>query len=94
MRELVDDPILVVGDFNATRWNSAFRELLDADLSDAADDVGHGLRTTWKGTGRVPIEMVLDHILVSDDFGVLDTRVGPGVGSDHRPVIADVALLP
>lgn len=94
MRGRVDGPILVVGDFNATRWNSTFRDLLDADLSDAADVVGHGLRTTWKGTGRVPIEMVLDHVLVSDDFGVLDTRVGPGVGSDHRPVVADLALRP
>jgi endonuclease/exonuclease/phosphatase (EEP) superfamily protein YafD len=92
LRADVSVPLVVLGDFNATRWNESFRSLLATGLRSAADDVGHGLRTTWKGSGGIPIEMVLDHVLVSDEIVTLDTRVGAGVGSDHRPVIADLAL--
>jgi endonuclease/exonuclease/phosphatase (EEP) superfamily protein YafD len=90
-RRSVVGPLVVAGDFNANRWNPTFADVLDADLTDAADAVGHGLRTTFR-SGRAPMPMVLDHVLVSDDIGVFDTRVGEGVGSDHRPLIADLAV--
>jgi endonuclease/exonuclease/phosphatase (EEP) superfamily protein YafD len=92
-RPSVDGPLVVAGDFTATRWNPAFADLLDADLTDAADAVGHGLRTTFTGSFGLPAEMVLDHVLLSDDVAAVDTMVGRAAGSDHRPLVADLALV-
>jgi endonuclease/exonuclease/phosphatase family metal-dependent hydrolase len=36
----------------------------------------------------------LDHVLVSPGVEVQAIQEGVGQGSDHRPVIADLALLP
>jgi endonuclease/exonuclease/phosphatase (EEP) superfamily protein YafD len=38
--------------------------------------------------------MRLDHVLVSPGVDVQSIREGIGQGSDHRPVIAGLALLP
>ena len=83
-------PLIAAGDYNATIWHQELRELLDTGLTDAAEHVGKGLATTWKGA---PIlETPIDHVLVSDEVTVLDVHVGEGRGSDHRPVIADLAV--
>lgn len=52
---------------------------------------GRGYQPTWPGH-FVPLWIPLDHCLVSPDLTVLDRRVGPHVGSDHRPVIVDLAF--
>lgn len=83
-------PLIAAGDYNATIWHQGLRELLDTGLTDAAGHVGKGLAGTWKGA---PIlESPIDHVLVSDEVTVLDVHVGEGAGSDHRPVIADLAV--
>jgi endonuclease/exonuclease/phosphatase (EEP) superfamily protein YafD len=38
--------------------------------------------------------MRLDHVLVSHGIEVRSIREGLGRGSDHRPIIADLVLLP
>jgi endonuclease/exonuclease/phosphatase family metal-dependent hydrolase len=38
--------------------------------------------------------MRLDHVLVSAGVEVRSIREGLGQGSDHRPIIADLVLLP
>jgi endonuclease/exonuclease/phosphatase family metal-dependent hydrolase len=38
--------------------------------------------------------MRLDHVLVSPGVETRSIREGRGEGSDHRPIIADLALLP
>jgi endonuclease/exonuclease/phosphatase (EEP) superfamily protein YafD len=63
------------------------RELAD----DAWETGGRGFGFTWpNGMFQLP-PIRLDHVFVSRDFGVLGARVGTGAGSDHRPVVADVA---
>jgi endonuclease/exonuclease/phosphatase (EEP) superfamily protein YafD len=84
-------PLLVVGDFNAGYWNDAFADLVATDLRDAHDVVGRGLDGSWKG---VRIETLIDHVLVSPEWGVSAVRNGEGRGSDHRPVVADLFLRP
>jgi endonuclease/exonuclease/phosphatase (EEP) superfamily protein YafD len=32
-------------------------------------------------------------VLYSDGFEVIDRRLGPPLGSDHRPVVVDLALV-
>ncbi len=83
------DLSVVLGDFNASQWSAVMRDFRrGTGLRDSA--VGHGLHLTWP-TSEPLLYVPLDHILVSEQLWVLDSRVGPVVGSDHRPVIADLA---
>ncbi|MCA1845360.1 MAG: endonuclease/exonuclease/phosphatase family protein [Actinobacteria bacterium] len=86
-------PVIVAGDFNATFGHEPFRRLLEHRLRDAHVDAGRGLAPTWPADRRlVPALFRLDHVLVSPELAVLGVREGRGPGSDHRPVVADLAL--
>ena len=88
-------PLVMAGDFNATYGHKPFRDLLAAGLREAHMEVGRGLARTWPRGGRViPPVYRLDHVLVSPDVAVVEVREGRGKGSDHRPVIANLALPP
>ncbi len=83
-------PVLLLGDLNTTPWNLFFRDLLRATgLRDSAR--GHGIHPTWL-VENPWMALPLDHCLHSPDVAILDRRVGPAAGSDHRPLIVDFAL--
>lgn len=85
-------PVLVAGDFNATWSHRAFRRLLDAGLTDAAAARGRPLQMTWpRHWPLVPPLARIDHVLTTDGLAVTGIRTGRGSGSDHRPLVADVA---
>ncbi|MDQ6927077.1 MAG: endonuclease/exonuclease/phosphatase family protein [Actinomycetota bacterium] len=87
-------PLVVAGDFNASFGHRPFRALLDAGLRDAHTERGRGWATTWPRDLRViPAFVRLDHVLVSHQFAVVGIAEGIGKGSDHRPVIADLAVI-
>ncbi len=100
LQELADEargaslPVVVAGDLNADRDHAPFRALLDAGLRDAHDERGRGLARTWPA-GRAVLQ--LDHVLVRDgDDARLAVRAVREVavpGSDHRAVLADLALV-
>ena len=83
-------PFVIMGDFNATPWSRAFARLRGA--SGTCDSrTGFGAQTSYPADGwllRIPI----DHVLVACSIGVRDRRIGPPVGSDHLPVIADLVV--
>ena len=93
--QTVDEPAVVLGDFNADRDHAPFRALLGTGLRDAHDERGRGLARTFpswlvpccssttcsSGTAGTPGLVVRD---------VREARVP---GSDHRAVVADLALL-
>lgn len=88
----IDGPVVVVGDFNCTPWSVHFRSLLrDSGLSDSRK--GFGIQASWPSP-LLPLMIPIDHALVSDGVAVVDRRLGPRVGSDHLPLIVDVALAP
>lgn len=94
-----DVPRLVAGDFNATDAHRPFRQLLATGLTDAQQTDGCGLGLSWPidHIGPVPFPVfALDHVLVSDAFEVRSVRVGSvrgePIGSDHHPVIAELAV--
>ena len=81
----------VLGDLNTTPWGPEFGALLIAGgLRDAS--LGHGLRATWLSTNPL-LGLPIDHILVGDGLAVQGYRLGPDFGSDHFPVIADLAFI-
>jgi endonuclease/exonuclease/phosphatase family metal-dependent hydrolase len=87
------EPLVVSGDFNATRYHPSFRSLLSDRLGDAHERHGRGWAMTWPGDQwPLPPLMRIDHVLVSPDIGVRSVREGLGQGSDHRPIIADLVL--
>ena len=89
-------PAIVAGDFNSTFGHAPFRRLLaGAGLRSAHVDAGRGLAVTWPRGGRIlPPLFRIDHVLMTDGIAVRGVREGRGSGSDHRPVIADLAVLP
>jgi endonuclease/exonuclease/phosphatase (EEP) superfamily protein YafD len=83
------EPMVVLGDFNATRGNRPFRRLLDAGLADAAEQRAWAWQQqTWPAGGRLPPGIRIDHVLLSRPVAV--DRVGTVrvAGTDHLGVLA------
>jgi endonuclease/exonuclease/phosphatase (EEP) superfamily protein YafD len=82
-------PKLVLGDLNATPWSYLFRKLEhDSGLRDTERD--SGIAFTWPE--QLPIRIPIDHCLVSKEISVLSRRTGWATGSDHLPLILELAL--
>jgi endonuclease/exonuclease/phosphatase (EEP) superfamily protein YafD len=82
-------PALILGDFNATSWSAALRDVSKAGWKDSR--VGFGIQASWPVANpllRVPI----DHIFTTPDVVVHNRRLGSPVGSDHLPVILDFSI--
>jgi endonuclease/exonuclease/phosphatase (EEP) superfamily protein YafD len=88
-------PRIVAGDYNATPTNRWYQELLDLGFHEVHEAVGDPFATTWPNGVRHLPPIRLDHVFVDDPPVVpLDVQQGTGTGSDHRPVIVDLAVLP
>ena len=86
-----DLPAVIGGDFNSNERSVAYRRLVDAGFRDAQREAGSGMGFTWpndRGPGPV---LRIDWLLTR---GLTPVRalVGDGGASDHRPVVADLAL--
>lgn len=78
--------VLIAGDFNTPSESQIFRtswgRFADA-FSSAGFGLGHTKFTRWWGVR-------IDHVLSGPGWRCRRCWVGPDVGSDHRPVIADL----
>jgi endonuclease/exonuclease/phosphatase (EEP) superfamily protein YafD len=82
--------VIVMGDLNATPWSQPFRRLVvRSGLCDSR--AGFGISASYPADSTV-LRIPIDHVLVTCSIGVTDRRVERDVGSDHRPVIADLAI--
>ena len=86
-------PRVVAGDFNATPYNQTMHEMYDLGLESAHRLRGRGLAVTWPNGKHLLPPMQLDHVLVDDALVVLDIRELRGSGSDHKPVLVDLAVM-
>ncbi len=75
---------LVIGDMNATPWSSRLRV-----LSSRLVRLSPALGSTWFSSLPV-LGLPIDHAFVTSDLRA-SARVGPGVGSDHLPLIVSIA---
>lgn len=82
-------PHFIMGDFNATPWSTAFRDMRSAGGL-INSQVGFGRAPTWPAglgsLGMIPI----DHLLHSEDFVTVRRVVGEARGSDHRPLVVEL----
>jgi endonuclease/exonuclease/phosphatase (EEP) superfamily protein YafD len=87
---------ILFGDLNTTPWSPHYARLeKQTGLVNAA--AGRGYWPTWPTwptwTGGLSmLKIPIDHCLLSDGFHVQSFRTGADVGSDHLPVIVDIAV--
>lgn len=76
--------VLLLGDLNTTPWSHSFGDLLESGgLLDSGRQ--RGFQSTWRR--RNPLfSLPIDHVLHSPGLETVDRRIGPDLGSDHRPV--------
>jgi endonuclease/exonuclease/phosphatase (EEP) superfamily protein YafD len=80
---------VVVGDLNATPYAHCFDRLLgDAGLADSGQ--GFGPQGTFPS--QLPTRIPVDHVLADPELVTVDRAIGPDIGSDHRAVLATLAV--
>jgi endonuclease/exonuclease/phosphatase (EEP) superfamily protein YafD len=79
-------PVLVMGDFNTPPESAIFPEVWSVYV-DAFQSAGWGWGYTFIGA-RTAVR--IDHVLTGRGWSCSACRVGPYVGSPHRPVIAEL----
>lgn len=92
VRASSDSNMLMVGDFNATWGNRGFVALLHQGLTDGAAARGKASDMTWPNGAIVPPFARIDHVLTGARLAVTEIAAKPGFGSDHRYLIATVAI--
>lgn len=99
-------PLIVCGDFNTAELSVA-HTILTSKLHDSWREAGFGFGHTFPGgnnpqNSRLEIAGIaapewlvrIDYVFHSDELQALTARIGPWDGnSDHRPIIAELALV-
>ncbi|HEU0222179.1 MAG TPA: endonuclease/exonuclease/phosphatase family protein [Paracoccaceae bacterium] len=83
----LERPILIGGDFNAMPWSRAVARLAEATRAERVPGLRLTFREPWLGL-RLPI----DHFLADPALEPVRIALGPEMGSDHLPLVADFAL--
>jgi vancomycin resistance protein VanJ len=89
------EPSIVMGDFNLVDQDDNYRLLKEAGLRDAFRVAGWGLGATWPAGGVGPLWPVVrvDYVWYTPQFHATRALVGPDAGSDHLPVLAELAWV-
>ena len=90
-----DNPVIVAGDFNFTGSTRQARAIEAAGYHDAFVEAGSGRGSTWPVNDffRYLPGIRLDHIFLSPALTCRNIQTGTGYGSDHRPLIAEIAVV-
>jgi endonuclease/exonuclease/phosphatase (EEP) superfamily protein YafD len=83
-------PLVVLGDFKTPPLSPLYR-LLQWRLTDCFAARGHGLGLTYVAAGHFP-SWRIDYVWCNDGLEPLRCTVGRAGPSDHRPVVAELAL--
>lgn len=81
-------PTLVVGDMNRTDGSPIFGEFLrNSGLRDTR--LGFGRQPSWPVWS--PYRLAIDHAFVGPELAVVDRQLGSSIGSDHLPLVVELA---
>jgi endonuclease/exonuclease/phosphatase (EEP) superfamily protein YafD len=89
-----DPPTVIAGDFNATLDHADFRSALGGYCRSVGPAVGGGLQGTWPADQPAVLRTQIDHVVVTRRFEPGEFTTYPIHGTDHRAVVATVAVLP
>ena len=81
--------VAVCGDLNAPSWTATARRLVDAGLTDTAS--GERLEGTWPSFLPGPLRLPFDNCLIRG-LTLVSRSTGRSVGSDHLPLVVELAL--
>ncbi|HEY3285452.1 MAG TPA: endonuclease/exonuclease/phosphatase family protein [Armatimonadota bacterium] len=88
-----EGPVLLAGDLNAPMPSVVCKGFERAGLEDAFSSVGNGYGYTYGHYVRLRHSYLrIDHVFTSPHLTPVSCWTGPPEGSDHRPVIADIAV--
>jgi endonuclease/exonuclease/phosphatase (EEP) superfamily protein YafD len=83
--------LIVCGDFNTVSWAAQFQDFSrSTGLTDVFRGAWHAY--SWPSWSRL-LGVPLDHCLISSGLAVRERHFGPSIGSDHFPLVVDVAIL-
>jgi endonuclease/exonuclease/phosphatase (EEP) superfamily protein YafD len=83
-------PVAVIGDFNVTPYSPFYVELLERS---GLTDTRRGRTSSSSWPAYLPLLGIpIDHCLVSRDVTIVAHRRLPRFGSDHYPILAELAL--
>ena len=83
-------PTIVIGDLNATPWCEGMRSLRSNGRLDFRSAIPPWL-PTWRA--RSIFAIPIDHVLCTSPLVIKDRKVGPDLGSDHRPQLFEVGWV-
>jgi endonuclease/exonuclease/phosphatase (EEP) superfamily protein YafD len=83
-------PLIIAGDFNMPSDSFIYQEIFP-EFKNAFNEKGFGLGNT-KHTKILGAQ--IDHILVNKNVEVINSWVDIETGSDHRPIFADILIVP
>src|SRR6202050_2659887 len=87
-----DGRMLMVGDFNATWGNGGVVPPPHRGLTDGGAARRSATGMPWPNGAVVPPFVRIDHVLTGAQLAVTGIAAGPGFGSDHRYLVATVAI--
>jgi len=86
-------PIVVTGDFNLTPWADRLKQFTRVTGLGRFNTFILTWPMRWRNDPVVPM-VAIDNVFASREFAKIAVIGGVRQGSDHRPIIADIALAP
>jgi endonuclease/exonuclease/phosphatase (EEP) superfamily protein YafD len=86
------DPLVVIGDFNATQYSLAHRLATAGRLRGGHEDRGRGYATTWPDADFWLPPIRIDHVLISPNIECRAIAEAENPGSDHRSLVVDLRI--
>ncbi len=85
-------PLVLAGDFNMTPWTVKLKTFSAATALHRFNTVYPTWPMRWRDMRLWPF-VPIDNVFASRHFASLGLTLGPYLGSDHRPVVADIARI-